>query len=204
MVATRITAISTATSKTLIIRFIGQPSLSTNLSTFYMLTITDPSCRRYRTNEQFLQFIVNLLIYLSGDARPCSQSSSSLAGRPFSSCTRMFAKNASPGVHVPTSSQQLLPSGTIRNEADVGLNGALPIGAYVGIIVVACFRGDRCEHTHRQTSNRDAQSHQNSLHIHRLSMIMWTSTRICALAKSCGGATKLRPQRGECLSADSY
>jgi hypothetical protein len=129
MLASRITAISAATSKTLIIRFIGQPPLSITLSAFYMLTITDPSCRRYRTNEQFLQFIGNLLIHPSGDARPCSQSSSSLAGRPFSSCTRMFAKNALPGVHVPTSSQQLFPSGTIRNEADAELKGALPIGA---------------------------------------------------------------------------
>jgi hypothetical protein len=41
----------------------------------------------------------------------------------------VFAKNASPGVDVSTSSQQVLPGGTIRNEADIGLNGALPIGA---------------------------------------------------------------------------
>jgi len=56
MLATTITAISTATIKTLIIRFIDQPPCSTDLSAFYVLTITDPSCQRHRTNEQFLQF----------------------------------------------------------------------------------------------------------------------------------------------------
>ena len=91
MLATNIIATRAITNRTLITRFIDRPPCSTYLSAFFALTITDPSCRRYRTNELFLQFFSNLLIAPSGDASPWAQSPSPLAGRPFSSCTRTFS-----------------------------------------------------------------------------------------------------------------